>query len=273
MAIHKTEAIVLRTMDYSETSLIVWLFTREHGRVHLIAKGARRTRSPFEGALEPLIRGELLFYRKKKSGGGLDIAKEFDPIDLHTGLRRDLGRLYRGLYLGELLTELSEQEAPSEEAYAAAQEGLALMARGEPGALEANLLRTELRLIAAAGLAPCLEVCTSCGVSCEDGPMWFSAPAGGVLCPEHAKRDPSAWRVSSGAMKTLRALAQGKAVGVGREVGQHLRELLDRFLTHHLGKQLRLPRYLRVLLAAPRRPEPARRTTRAASSRLEGVRG
>ncbi|MEZ0230471.1 MAG: DNA repair protein RecO, partial [Planctomycetota bacterium] len=90
MAIQKTDALVLRAIDYSETSQVAWFFTREHGRVHVIAKGARRPRSPFEGALEPLVRGEILFYRKKRNATdeeSLDLLKEFDPVDRFPGVR------------------------------------------------------------------------------------------------------------------------------------------------------------------------------------------
>src|SRR5436309_9106927 len=106
MAILKTDALVLRAIDYSETSQIAWFFTREHGCVHLIAKGARRARSPFEGALEPLVRGEIVFYRKRRSAAdedSLEVLKEFDPRDSYPGIRRDLARLYRGTYVLELL--------------------------------------------------------------------------------------------------------------------------------------------------------------------------
>src|SRR5258708_16792118 len=104
MAIQKTDALVLRAIDYSETSQIGWFFTREHGRVNAIAKGARGPRSPFEGALEPLVRGEILFYRKRRQAtdeDGLDLLKEFDPRDHYPGIRGDLGRFYRGSYVVE----------------------------------------------------------------------------------------------------------------------------------------------------------------------------
>ena len=271
MAIYKTEAIVLRSMEYSETSLIVWLLTRDHGRVDVIAKGARRPRSPFEGALEPLVRGELLFYRKARSEG-LEVAKEFDPLDLHTGLRRDLPRLYRGLYLGELATELSGQESPSPEAYDALRGGLAALAGDDSAWLDAALLSAELQLVAAAGLAPELDACTACGApvvpptstpgpqpgpgprSAPEGPVAFSPAGVGVLCLEHGRRDGAAVRVSVAALRTLRALAAGQRLRVPRELGLELREVLDRFVRHHLGKDLRLLRYLRTPAAAPEGP-------------------
>ncbi len=271
MAILESEAIVLRSMDYSETSLIVWLFTRDHGRVHVIAKGARRARSPFEGALEPLVRGELVFYRKR-GGDGLDIAKEFDPQDLHLGLRRDLPRLYRGLYLAELLTELSEREAPAPAAYDAAVRALAGLARGELGQIDQTLVRAELELFAAAGLAPSLERCAACGAAAP-GAAAFSAGAGGVLCADDARRTPDAVAVAAGALKTLRALAAGEAIGVGREVGQAMRGLLDAFVRQHLGKEPRLLGYVRRTLGAGAGPRRAPGRAVAPGAPAGGIRG
>lgn len=247
MPMLKSEAIVLRVMDYSETSLIVWLYSREHGRLHLIAKGARRARSPFEGALEPLVRGEIVFYRKKRATEGLEVAKEFDPIDLHTGIRRSLARLYRGVYLAELLTEFSEREAPSPATYDAASEGLRGLARSDDASLDGILLRAELRLMQEAGLAPRLDACT-CDRRADLnglGDVWFSAPAGGLLCPDHARGDPSSRAVPRAAVKTLLALSSGH-VPVSPDDALALREVMDRFVSQHIGKRLRLPRHLRT---------------------------
>jgi DNA repair protein RecO (recombination protein O) len=238
--IHTTQALVLRAIEYSETSLVVWLYTRNHGRVHVIAKGARRARSPFEGALEPLIAGELVFYRKAKAGS-LDIAKEFDPTDLHRGLRTDLQRLYRGVYLAELLGEISEPDAPNEEAWLATCAGLDAFSRGPISELDRALFQSELALIRSAGLAPCLSGCTVCGAP---EAHTFSVPAGGLLCQEHAQRDPAARSVAVGAVKTLAALARGEQVRCARSTASEIRSLLNDFLAHHLGKRLRTQRYL-----------------------------
>lgn len=260
MPILASEAIVLRTIEYSETSLIVWLFTREYGRVHVIAKGARRARSPFEGALEPLVRGELVFYRKARSEG-LETAKEFDLHAAHRGLRRSLDRLYRGLYVGELLTELSERELPALEAFDAAARTLDQLARGDPAELDAALFACELILLGAAGFAPRLDACVQCEAPlAPDEPAWFSPGAGGVQCRQHAGRPPQTRTVSRGALLSLRALAQGTRVQIGRDVGRELRSLLDAFFTWHLERPLRMARHLGALMHAP---PPRRRPQRA----------
>lgn len=254
MPIHTTEAVVLRTIEYSETSLIVWLYTQSLGRVHVIAKGARRARSTFEGALEPLVRGELVFYRKAKADT-LDIAKEFDPKDYHRGLRCDLPRLYRGVYLAELMNELGEDDVPNPSAWEAFCGGLQAMVRAKPAELSTLLFRAELGLLESAGLHPALSQCAACGGPPE--PSYpLSIEAGGVLCAEHARRDPSARKTSVGAVKTLAAIAAGELVQSGREIDGAIRDLLDRFIRHHLGKSLRTSSYLRRR-ARPRARIPA----------------
>src|SRR4051812_837709 len=165
MAIQKTDALTLRALDYSETSQIVWFFTRELGRVHVIAKGARRARSPFEGALEPIVHGEIVFYRKRRKASdeeGLEILKEFDPRDAFPGIRNDLARFYRGSYVIELLTELSIADEPMPELFDTAIATLGTLARGEPRVLDAVLCAFEIRALRASGVEPSLEQCVEC---------------------------------------------------------------------------------------------------------------
>ncbi|MFM7928683.1 MAG: DNA repair protein RecO, partial [Pirellula sp.] len=74
MSLEKTDAIVLKTVEWSETSLVVTLFTRDFGKISAIAKGARRLKSPFESALDLLSLSSVVFL--KKSGESLDLLTE-----------------------------------------------------------------------------------------------------------------------------------------------------------------------------------------------------
>lgn len=71
MSLEKTDAIVLKTVEWSETSLVVTLFTKDFGKISAIAKGARRLKSPFESALDLLSLSSVVFL--KKSGESLDL--------------------------------------------------------------------------------------------------------------------------------------------------------------------------------------------------------
>ena len=60
----KDEAICIRTLDYSETSQIVTLFSKEHGKIDAMAKGSKRAKSPFDGPIEIFSCGQIVFSEK-----------------------------------------------------------------------------------------------------------------------------------------------------------------------------------------------------------------
>ncbi|HUS40023.1 MAG TPA: recombination protein O N-terminal domain-containing protein, partial [Pirellulales bacterium] len=74
MAAENACAIVLRSIDFSETSSVVTFYTRECGKLGALAKGARRLKNPFDSALDVLTRCRIVFLRK--SSGGLDLLTE-----------------------------------------------------------------------------------------------------------------------------------------------------------------------------------------------------
>ena len=65
MSIVSTEAIVLRTVNYSETSVIATVFSKTHGKIALMAKGARKPKNPFFAQLEPMNSLQIDFFSNK----------------------------------------------------------------------------------------------------------------------------------------------------------------------------------------------------------------
>ena len=63
--ITKSEAIVLKSMDFRDSSKIVTFYTRSFGKLKGIAKGARQMKSKFGAALEPITRVSLVLYKKE----------------------------------------------------------------------------------------------------------------------------------------------------------------------------------------------------------------
>ena len=74
MSAEKAQALVLRTVEFSETSLVATVFTREFGKVRGLAKGARRLKGPFDNALDLLAAWRIVFLRK--SSDALDLLTE-----------------------------------------------------------------------------------------------------------------------------------------------------------------------------------------------------
>src|SRR3989441_8071567 len=110
MPAEKALALVLRTSDWSETSRIATLWTREFGRVRVLAKGGRRLRSAFESALDLLTVCDIVFLRK--STGSLDLLTEARVAQRFPRLRSDLAALYGAYYVAELLADWTEDYDP-----------------------------------------------------------------------------------------------------------------------------------------------------------------
>src|SRR5437870_4876036 len=110
MALEKAHALVLRTTDWSETSRIATLWTRELGKVRVLAKGGRRLKSAFESALDLLTVCSIVLLRK--SSGSLDLLTEAQVVQRFPGLRTDLAALNAAYYVAELLAEWTEDYDP-----------------------------------------------------------------------------------------------------------------------------------------------------------------
>ena len=159
MPAEKATAIVLRNVDFSESSLVVSLFTREFGKIDGLAKGAKRLKGPFESALDLLALCRIVFLRK--SSDALDVLTEAKLQRRFRPAGHDLSSLYAAYYVAELLNELTDQYDPHPELFDLADETLAALSAGEPVA--GRVLRFELGALRQLGHLPALEACAECG--------------------------------------------------------------------------------------------------------------
>ena len=181
MAIRNDQAIVLRLSDYSETSQIASLLTADRGLVRLIAKGVRRsTRTRFSAGLDVLEYGEVS-YAPPRGDAQLGTLTEWVQRDGFAGLRRELVRLYGGLYAAELAMSLIEEDDPHPALFKALLSALKELAgTGDPARLLAVF---QGDLLTALGYAPNLEQCVGCGRPRVRGaPAYFSSTGGGLVC-------------------------------------------------------------------------------------------
>lgn len=188
MSLERDQAIVLRRIEFSETSQIVSVFTRDHGRHSLIAKGARRsTRTRFTPGLDLLELGELTF-TPARGDAQLGTLAEWSQQALFEGLRRHLVRLYTACYAVELIDALTAEADPHPELF----DGLLRLLRGldvahGPGDGAASAVtaapRFQALLLRQIGYTPLLSECIDCRRRIDPrGIVYFSAVAGGALC-------------------------------------------------------------------------------------------
>lgn len=104
----RSEAVVLKSIPYGETSLIVTLFTRARGRISVIAKGARVPGSRFGASLQPLTYSEIVFYYKP--GRGVQTLSESSIVEPLLRFQRDVRKLSVGVRVVELVAALLHEE-------------------------------------------------------------------------------------------------------------------------------------------------------------------
>jgi DNA repair protein RecO (recombination protein O) len=164
---------VLHTYPYSETSLIVEAFTREHGRVPLLAKGAKRPRSAMRGVL-------MQFQRISLSWAGRGELKSLTRAEWHGGVPA-LGQtaLFCGFYLNELLLKLLARDDAHERLFDSYETALINLAHG---CREAIVLRAfEKELLREIGYAVNLRDEASSGMPLDPQARYTYVPDRGLI--------------------------------------------------------------------------------------------
>jgi DNA repair protein RecO (recombination protein O) len=173
---------VLRSMRYGEADRILQLYTPNRGRVSAIAKGVRRTRSRFGGRLEPFFRLRIELHEGR---GELLTVTGAQTVDWYACLRGDARALDAAARACDAVGRLFETSEPHPGVYNLLCRKLSLLEE-QAGRADgsttgrAAALAFRLKLLLAAGLAPQLGACASCGE--REHLVGFSGAAGGVVC-------------------------------------------------------------------------------------------
>jgi DNA repair protein RecO (recombination protein O) len=167
------EGFVLHAYPYKETSLIVEAFTRRHGRIGLLARGARRPRSAMRGVL-------LAFHPLRLTWSASAELGTLLSVEWGGGQKTLSGiALMCGFYLNELLMRLLPRDDPHESLFDAYLAALARLAGGEPQ--PAVLRGFELRMLAELGYAPVLDREAASGAPIEPAKHYAYEPDRGPV--------------------------------------------------------------------------------------------
>ena len=212
MQYFKTEAIVLKKVDYGDSSLILTALSRDFGLIKLTAKGVKRALTKFEAPPESFTVQQFVFSRR--AGAEMGTASESALLRDFAGLRRELPRHYAATYLAEILLTLCPEWEPVEGLYEAALAALEGISEGD--AVMA-LLRFEAAALELLGHAPILGECCVCGAPRKKAAnVLLSGLCGGYLCENCTPSDRAARKIQGGTAPAMEAL------GAGRHKSLHL---------------------------------------------------
>ncbi len=227
----KDRAICVRVVDYSETSQVVALFGRLSGKIRAIAKGSKRPKSAFDGPIEPLSFGEIVFSGSHKDK--LATLTEFQPQPVRGELRRNLAALQSALFAAELLDLLTEEYDPHIVLFDHFLRFLQDIEEGKAGPdrrdIQIRLILFQFVLLHEVGLRPILNTCANCkrtfGADWRE--IYFSASANGLVCRDCEMSFPDKIRLSP---KAAHCLADIKRIA---EADQATLDEIEQVLVHH----------------------------------------
>jgi len=250
MPLYESTAAPLKWMRLGEGDRLVTFFTLEYGKVKAVAKAAAKPKSRFGGRLEPFNIVKMIAFGKEKTE--LLRLNSCDIVERLPALAGDLGRMTRGWACAELVDHIQKDRDVNRDGFGLLAAAWRALAAEDDAARQDLLLRIfELKFLETAGLKPVLDRCVSCGGGIAGPAGGFNAARGGAICQACLKKDPSASKVSAGAVALMRKslqtpmekagrLAAGK--GIMEEIGSATAE----FIRTHVRGVMRTERFIRM---------------------------
>jgi DNA repair protein RecO (recombination protein O) len=234
------EAVIIGLMDYRENDRIVTLFTRDHGRLSGLARGAKRSVRRFGGALELFSRLTIRF----APADGLVTLDDVDLVTVFPTIRSTLEGIAHAGYACELVGALSPERQANQRLFRLLTAYLEHLDRFPVNRADRHFF--EINLLNILGYRPPLESCCRCGGPLEEGGRWGDPGDGGIHCVRCGRGGE---RLGGEAVAKLRqSLATGRFGQIGysaaelAEVGRYL----DAVIAANLPRPLKSLAFLRL---------------------------
>lgn len=242
----KIEAVILQHNDWGEADRMLRVFSREQGKLKIIAKGVRRIRSRKAGHLEPLSRVSLLLAR----GTGMWMVTQAETVDAHLPLRLDLLLTGYACYLSELMDRFTIEEEENRSLYTLLCQSLERLESPADPFLVVRYF--EVRLLDLLGYRPELSRCVVCREQIEAQNQFFSFLEGGVICPKCSGKPMDAMPIAMPVLKYLRHLQRSPyhqimALQIPEAIREPLEQLLSRYISFLLERKVHSAGFIRLV--------------------------
>jgi DNA repair protein RecO (recombination protein O) len=245
----KDFAICIRAADFSETSQIVTFFTRATGKIKAIAKGSKRQKSSFDGAIEVFSHGKIVFADSTKEK--LATLTEFEQKPGFAHLSENLFAFNCCLFATELLSNLTNDYDPHSELFDSFLQFLHNTNERQATRIENRetlvlLILFQLALLKEVGLQPILSYCVNCKTKQESrdtrNEVYFSSSSSGLVCRDCEGSFPDRIRLGKDAaacLTNLKTLAESN-----EKTLNEVEKILIHHFTHTLGRPPKMAKYI-----------------------------
>ncbi|MGD6940871.1 DNA repair protein RecO [Cytobacillus gottheilii] len=239
--LEKCEGIVIRTANYGESNKIVTLYTREWGKVGMMARGAKKPNSRLSAVTQPFTYGYFLMQR----GSGLGTMQQGEMISSMRSIKEDIFLTAYAAYIVELLDRSVEDRKPNPFLFELLFQSLNLINEGYDPDIIMNIF--EMKMLNTLGLYPVLNQCAVCGST--DGHFSFSIREGGLICHRCLEKDPYHYKLSPAAVRLLRLfyyfdLSRLGDISVKEETKAELKKIITAYYDENSGLNLKSKKFL-----------------------------
>lgn len=235
------EAIVVGMMDYRETDRIVHLYTREHGRISGLARGARKSVKRFGGVFELFARISVNFL----PADSLVVIRSAEAVTIYPGIRTSLDRIASAGYAAELVSALTAEKQPNKRLFRLLCAYLEQLDNSP--AVPSDRHFFEINLLNILGYRPPLDSCTRCGGAFSaEGGCWTPGGNHGLYCRQCSA---SGRRLSGASICLLREAMKTGSFGricFNPEEIAEVDNFLDAFIAANISRPLKSLAFLRL---------------------------
>jgi DNA repair protein RecO (recombination protein O) len=249
MPLRHVTGIVIQSLNYGESDRIVTFFTLELGKTKGIAKGARRSRRRFSNCLDLFCHVRIHFFEKEDRSLGR--VEQCDVVEFFPALGEDILRMSYGSYWVELVDALVGEREANSGVFELLRLFLSRLNEEEPR--EEMLRIFEIRLLSLLGYRPNLLSCIRCRRSFDRQERFYFLPAGGGICCERCcETKDRSFALTAGTIRLLEKSIETDLTKIRRlrfspRSLMESREILPRFVQHHLTRELKSLRMLESL--------------------------
>ncbi|WP_349407866.1 DNA repair protein RecO [Pseudalkalibacillus sp. SCS-8] len=237
----KTEAIVIRTTDYGESNKVLTVYTKDFGKMGIMARGAKKTKSRLSSVSQLFTHAHFLIQK----GSGLGSLSQGEIIHSYRGIKQDIIKTAYGAYMVEFLDKVVEENKPSSALFEFLSLSLNYLDEGiDPDILKAIF---EMKMLRISGVGPQVDRCVICGK--REGNFSFSIGEGGFLCQQCRHADPHSAPLSTQTARLLNLfyhidIARLGNVSVKNETKEVLQRILTTYVDEYTGIRLKSKRFL-----------------------------
>ena len=241
MKIESIEGIILSETNYSESSKILNVLTKEYGLIGVISKGCRNMKSKLRGVSRKLLYGTIHIYYKPN---GLSTLIGVDVINSYSKTLMDLEKISYASFILDLINQVLKQ-TDSSEIFDLLKDTLNKLEEGLNPIALTNIL--ELKLLDYLGVSPSIDQCTHCGS--QKNIVTLSSDAGGYVCKDCYNNEPL---VSDKTIKMIRMyyyvdIKNITKLDVSSEVTNEINRFLDDYYDRFTGLYIKSKDFLKKI--------------------------